>query len=102
MKNWPSEDFQKKFQQIFGTSLTEFYDMSLPVNIRAFSFDIPKFDQWLSDNDPEYDNKKCMYKHLSGCSANIYIKIKFGIEASQMIDYLNKGHFAKEFSYVSG
>jgi len=94
------EDLQKKFQQVFNTSLTKFYDMPLSAILGTLCFDIIKFDQWLADNDIEYDNKQCMYKNRTGYSMGMYIKAKFGEEAFQMIDYLNKRHFEKKFSYV--
>lgn len=68
---------EQRFLNTFGIDLDVFVSMG--------TFDITKFDRFLTKQDPEYDGDKCTYQDRTGYSMAQYITEKFGKDACILI-----------------
>jgi hypothetical protein len=62
---------------------------------KRWVLDIVKFDEWLSEKDPEYDREKCTWKGEEHISLEGYIKLKFGAQAVKLVEDLINGNFTR-------
>ena len=83
---------QQYFQSNLGITKFQFgqiWDKILTFVTKNIEIDIIKLDEFLSYNDPEYDNEECKYKG-NDCSMSEYITQKFSQEANVYINSLIK------------
>lgn len=64
-------------------------DPQLMAITAEFELDVIKLDDFFN-NDPEYNGKECTYKGKKNVSMKKYIQLKYGKEASEIIDKLLK------------
>jgi hypothetical protein len=65
-------------------------DVQLMLITRKFELDTIKFDDMLSENDPEYNSKKCTYKEHEQVSCMEYLKLKYGEDIANKVYSLIK------------
>jgi len=83
----PIQQYFEKNLLISKFQFGQIWDKQITFITYNIEIDIIKLDEFLSHNDPEYDNETCTYKGKD-CSMTEYITLKFGKEANDYIDTL--------------
>jgi hypothetical protein len=81
---------QIKFEKLLGITKYQFgqiWDKLFTFSTKNIEIDILKLNEFLSHNDPEYDDENMTYKGLN-VSMTEYIVKKFGKEANDFVDSL--------------
>ena len=98
----PDDEFVKEFGNMFGvwlpSSNAKWYERMLSTQLKVFIFKAVAFDDYLSSEDPDYNNAKCTYKDQEGFSTYKYIETKYGKRAVDMVKYLLNAEFDKSFN----
>jgi len=98
----PDDKFVNEFSDVFGIWLphsnAKWYEHMLSAQFHTFIFKVLAFDDYLNDNDPDYNSAKCTYKDQTSISMKKYIEIKYGDRAVRMVTYLFDSEFDKPFN----
>lgn len=99
----PDDQFVREFSEIFGiwlpASNSRWYHHMTSAIKQLLIIDIVKIDDYLAEQDPDYDNIDCRYKDQDKVGMKQYIDLKYGKRGSAMFEYLLKCEFDKPFEY---
>ena len=72
-----------KFDKLFGFSMKPYLNPFLGLDIIAL-------DMKFRELNPEYDPDKCTYKKMKNIGMSEFVRIRYGIEAVELIEELLK------------
>ena len=81
------------FKKIFEVTPHSFTDKDAMFAAQKWQFDIVKFDDFLSKNDPNYDNKLCTYKGRKNFSISKYLITRYGQNVCNLVEDLMNANF---------